>query len=176
MNGRDAGKPGGLETGLPEGLLAELRTRVQTSEHPREHAVDVLFALHSRHGYLSDEVVVEAAALLSMTPLEVDEIATFYNFLYRRPVGRHVIHVCDGTVCWMQGHESVLDHLRATLGIGPGETTPDGLFTLLPVCCIGYCDRAPAMLVDLAVHGNLTPERIDRILEDLRVHERTRIP
>ncbi len=153
---------------LPPALEEDLRAKVAASAHPPELAVDVLFAYQAHLGWLSDEAVTEAAGLLGMTPLELDEVATFYSLLYRRPVGRHVIHVCDGTVCWMQGHESVLDHLKRTLGIGPGETTADGLFTLLPVCCIGYCDRAPAMLVDLKVHGNLTPEGIDEILGKLR--------
>lgn len=156
---------------LPPDLEKALRAQLEGAEHPREHAVDVLFALQSRFGYLSDEAVNAAAELLGMTPLEIDEIATFYDLLYRRPVGRHVIHVCDGTVCWIQGHLSVLEHLRKTLGIEPGETTPDGLFTLLPVCCIGYCDRAPAMMVDLEVHGNLTPQAIDEVLDRLRARD-----
>ncbi|NTU59725.1 MAG: NADH-quinone oxidoreductase subunit NuoE [Deltaproteobacteria bacterium] len=156
---------------MPPALETGLREKLAGSAHPREHAVDVLFALQAHFGWLTDDAVAEAARLLGMTPLEVDEIATFYNLLYRRPVGRHVIHVCDGTVCWMQGHESVLAYLEAKLGIAPGETTADGLFTLLPVCCIGYCDRAPAMLVDLKVHGNLTPGAIDAVLDGLRARE-----
>jgi NADH-quinone oxidoreductase subunit E len=157
-----------LKTLFPDELIGRLRAQVAAAEHPRELAVDVLFALQAHSGWLPDEAVETAARLLGMTALEVDELATFYNFLYRSPVGRHVIHVCDSVVCWMQGAVSVLDHLRQRLGIAPGETTPDGLFTLLPVCCIGYCDRAPAMLVDQQVHGELTPERIDGLLAELR--------
>lgn len=161
---------------LPETLRDQLHARLAHSPHPREHAVDVLFALQEHYGFLSDEAVVEAAGLLALTPLEVDELATFYTFLYRKPVGRHVLHVCDGTVCWLEGGDSVLGHLRKTLGVEPGETTPDGLFTLLPVCCIGYCDRAPALLVDLRVHGNLTPETIDALVEKLRRQASERTP
>lgn len=157
-----------MEAVYPEELLARLRGQVAAAEHSRELAVDVLYALQEHGGWLSDDAVAVAAELLGMTPLEVDELATFYNFLYRMPVGRHVIHVCDSVVCWMQGGLSVQEHLSRRLGIGPGETTPDGLFTLLPVCCIGYCDRAPAMLVDQTVHGELTAERIDQILGGLR--------
>lgn len=152
----------------PDELIGRLRAQVASVEHAREAAVDVLFALQEQDGWLPDEAVETAAALLGMTALEVDELATFYNFLYRRPVGRHVIHVCDSVVCWMQGGVAVLEHLSRRLGIGPGQTTPDGLFTLLPVCCIGYCDRSPAMLVNLKVHGELTAERIDEILDRLR--------
>ena len=102
-----------------------------------------------------------------MTPLEVEEVATFYEFIYRKPVGTHVIHVCDGVVCWMQGHQTVLDYLRGKLAIDLGETTSDGRFTLLPTCCIGYCDRAPSMMIDFRIYGNLTTERIDQILDRL---------
>ena len=137
-------------------------------EHPRELAVDVMFAIQDHYGYLSDEALAEAASMLGMTPLELDELATFYTFTFREPVGKFVIHVCDSVVCWMNGYESVRDHLCRKLGIALGETTPDGLFTLLPVCCIGYCDRSPAMLVNRRVHGELTPEKIDAIIETCR--------
>ena len=153
---------------LPRELEDDLRAKVQAAEHVRELAVDVLFAVQGHHRYLSDEALADAAAILGMTPLELDELATFYDLLYRKPVGRYVIHVCDGSVCWMHGQPSLTEHLSARLGIPVGATTPDGLFTLLPVCCIGYCDRAPAMLVNLEVHGELTPSRIDEILEGLR--------
>lgn len=153
---------------LPQKLKQRLEEQVAGAEHPRELVVDVLFALQEHYGYLSDEAVAEAAGLLDMTPLEIEELATFYTFIYRRPVGRYVIHVCDSVVCWMNGVESVKDYLGRKLGIGDGETTADGLFSLLPVCCIGYCDRAPAMLINKKAYGLLTPEKIDRILEKLK--------
>jgi NADH-quinone oxidoreductase subunit E len=128
----------------------------------------VLTAVQEHYGHLSDEAVAEAAALLEMTALEVDELATFYTFLYREPVGKYVIHVCDSLICWMEGEENLVDHLCRTLGIGMGETTADGLFTLLPVCCIGYCDRAPAILVNRKVHGPLTIETLDGLIEGLK--------
>ncbi len=153
---------------LPKELKERLEAEIREVEHPRELAVDVMFAVQEHYGYLHDEALAEAAALLAMTPLELDELATFYTFTFREPVGKHVIHVCDSLVCWMNGGVPVLDHLSRRLGIGPGETTADGMFTLLSVCCIGYCDRSPAMLVDRRVHGELTPEKIDGILERLR--------
>ncbi len=127
-----------------------------------------MYLLQKHYGYLTDEAVREGAALLGMTPLEVEELATFYDFIYREPVGKYVIHVCDSAICWMEGHESVLAHLCGKLNIPVGGTTADGLFTLLPVCCIGFCDQAPAMLVNGEPYGDLTPESIDRILETLR--------
>ena len=153
---------------LPETLEQELRTMIARVEHPREMAIDVVNALQDRYGYLSDENLVEAAALLGMSPLELEELATFYTFIYREPVGRYVIHVCDSVICWMAGEENLVAHLCERLGIQLGETSADGLFTLLPVCCIGYCDRAPAILVNRKVHGPLTVESLDRLIDTLR--------
>jgi NADH-quinone oxidoreductase subunit E len=153
---------------LPKDLRDRLESEIKSVEHPRELAVDVMFAIQDHYGYLSDEALAEAAGLLDMTPLELDELATFYTFTFREPVGRYVIHVCDSVVCWMNGYESVKEYLVRKLEIGLGGTTADGLFTLLPVCCIGYCDRSPAMLVNRRVHGSLTPEKIDEIIAKCR--------
>ena len=149
-------------------IRKDLGDKIATAEHPRELVVDVLFALQSHHGWLSDEAVADAAKMLSMTPLEVEELATFYTFLYREKVGRYVIHICDSLVCWMKGGENLKDYLCERLGVELGGTSADGLFTLLPVCCIGYCDRSPAMLVNRKVHGPLTREKIDGIIDSLR--------
>jgi len=130
--------------------------------------VDVLFALQSHYGWLSDGAMAEAADMLSMTPLEVEELATFYTFLYREKVGKYVIHICDSLICWMKGGENLKDHLCKRLEVELGGTSADGLFTLLPVCCIGYCDLSPAMLVNRKIYGSLTREKIDGIIESLR--------
>ena len=130
--------------------------------------MDVMLALQDHYGYLYDEVVEEAAMLLGMSPLEVEAVATFYTFIYREPVGKYVIHVCDSVICWMGGYESIRDYLCKKLDIEVGATTADGLFTVLPVCCIGYCDQSPAMLINRKVYGHLTPEKIDEILDKLK--------
>jgi NADH-quinone oxidoreductase subunit E len=153
---------------LPQALNASLQEKISSAEYPRELVVDVMLDLQDHYGYLSDEALEAAASLLDLTPLEVEELATFYTFIYREPVGKYVIHVCDSVVCWMDGYESIQDHLCAKLGIKMGETTADGLFTLLPVCCIGYCDRSPAILVNRKVYGPLTAEKLDNILVELR--------
>ena len=153
---------------LPEELIATLKKEISIAEHPRELVVDVMLAFQDHYGYLSDEALEEAAMLLDMTPLELEELATFYTFIYREPVGKYVIHVCDSVICWMDGYESIRDYFSQKLGIKMGETTSDGLFTLLPVCCIGYCDRSPAILINRKVYGPLTIEKLDDILEELR--------
>ncbi len=154
---------------LPEELFKGLQQKIASADHPRELAVDIMMAVQNHYGYLSDEAVQEAARLLEMTPLELEELATFYDFIYREPVGKFVIHVCDGVVCWMNGYDSVLNHLFKRLGIKPGETTEDGMFTVLPTACIGYCDLSPAMLINGKAYGPLTPEKIDDILNRLRI-------
>jgi NADH-quinone oxidoreductase subunit E len=153
---------------VPKELEASLVEKIAHADHPREMVVDVMLALQEHYGYLSDEAVEAVAALLGMSPLEVEELATFYTFIYREPVGKYVIHVCDSVICWMDGFESIRDYLCKKLDIAVGATSADGRFTLLPVCCIGYCDLSPAMLINRKVYGHLTPQKIDEILEKLR--------
>ena len=153
---------------VPKELLEMFQKKIASIDQPRELAVDVMFALQNHYGYLTDEALEEGAKLLAMTPLELEELATFYDFIYREPVGKFVIHVCDGVVCWMNGLQSVVDYLHQKLGIRLGETTEDGLFTLLPTACIGYCDLSPAVLVNGRPYGPLTPEKIDNLLQKLR--------
>ena len=153
---------------IPEELREKLQAEIAGAEHPREQAINVMYAVQEHYGYLTDEALQEAAELLGMTPLELDELATFYDFIYREPVGKFVIHVCDGVVCWMFHENSVFDYLCRKLGVCAGQITADGLFTVLPIACIGYCDHAPAMLVNGRLYGPLTPEKIDEILEKLK--------
>ena len=152
---------------LPEELKHKLAAEIAEAESPREKAVDVMFAIQDIRGWMSDEAMEEAAVLLGMSPLELDELATFYDYIYRSPVGKYVIHVCDSAMCLLEGHLRVIDYVSARAKVPMGGTSPDGLFTLLPVCCIGYCDRAPAMMINKKVYGKLTPEKIDRILDKL---------
>jgi len=156
---------------LPETVKTELERRIAEADHPKELVVDVMMACQAAFGYLSDEAVAIAAGMLDMTPLEIEELATFYNYIYREPVGRYVIHICDSVVCWMAGYVPLRDYLSQKLGIEMGGTTPDGRFTLLPACCLGYCDRAPAMMINKRVYGFLTPEKIDAIIDELSSEE-----
>ncbi len=153
---------------LPHDLKTKLVGMIALSDHPREKAIDVMNDLQNYYGHMTDDAMEEAAEMLGMTPLELEELATFYDFIYREPAGKYVIRVCDSSVCWMRDHESVIQHITEKLGVKMGETTVDGLFTLLPVVCLGYCDRAPAMLVNQKVYGLLTAEKIDGILDELK--------
>jgi NADH-quinone oxidoreductase subunit E len=153
---------------IPEHLKIELQQRVASAVTPREAAVDVMKELQRQYGWLTDEAVQEAAELLGLSPLQVEELATFYEMIYRRPVGRHVIHVCDSISCWAAGGESLLKHFELLLGIKAGATSADGLFTLLPCCCLGNCGNAPAVMVAERQFGPITLEQATTILTDLR--------
>ena len=153
---------------IPPELQQHLQAQIAGAEHPREQAINVMFQVQKHYGYLTDEGLVEAAEILGLTPLELEELATFYDFIYRRPVGKYVIHVCDGVVCWMFHENSVFEYLCQKLGVCAGEVSADGMFTVLPTACIGFCDHAPAMLINGKMYGPLSPELIDEILEKLK--------
>jgi NADH-quinone oxidoreductase subunit E len=138
------------------------------SRFPRRSAaaLEALLVLRTSRGWVPEEGLREIAATLGMTIDELDSVATFYTQVFHKETGRHVILVCDSISCWVTGAESVLAHLQKKLAIGPGQTTGDGRFTLIPSVCLGACDKAPAMLVDGRLYGNLTPERIDEILDE----------
>jgi NADH-quinone oxidoreductase subunit E len=153
---------------LPQQQIDKFKAKAAAIAHPHELIVDLLRAIQAHHGWVPDEGVLLTAETLGVLPIEVEEVATFYDKIFRREVGRRVIHVCDSICCWATGAEMIAGHLQKSLGIGLGETTADGLFTLLPTCCLGACGDAPAMMIGLTTYGHLTPEKIDRILADVR--------
>jgi NADH-quinone oxidoreductase subunit E len=155
-------------------VLSELEKREINRElphlpNPRAACLEALNVVQRHRGWVSDNAVDDIAAFLGMTPVEVDSVATFYSLIFRKPVGRHVILLCDSISCWVTGGNALRDQLLARLGIGFGETTADGRVTLLPVACLGACDRAPAMMVDDELIGPLTPALVERIVADLRL-------
>lgn len=143
---------------IPENLKETLVQRVADAVTSREAAVDVMKELQRHYGWLTDEALEEASRLLGVTPLQIEELATFYEMIYRRPVGRHVVLVCDSISCWARGGETLLESLANLLEIEPGSTTADGVITLLPCSCLGNCGEAPCMMVGEAQYGRMTPE------------------
>jgi NADH-quinone oxidoreductase subunit E len=119
---------------------------------------------HSRR-WVSDEHIRDIADLLNISVEDVDSVASFYSRVYRKPVGRNIILICDSMVCMLMGGESLYDYLNKKLGIGYAETTSDGRFTLLPISCLGDCDHAPSFMINGDLYNNLTKEKIDQILE-----------
>lgn len=153
---------------IPKTLKQELEARVASAVTPREAAVDVMKEIQRHYGWLTDEGVLEAAKLLGLSPLQVEELATFYEMIYRRPVGKKVLHVCDSISCWAVGFETLMAHLGKRLGVEPGGTTADGMFTLLPCACLGLCGDGPALMVGETLYGKVTPERAEEILAEER--------
>jgi NADH-quinone oxidoreductase subunit E len=150
---------------LTEEVRAQIAEQVQHYDRRRAGCVEALKIVQQHHGWVSDQDLRDVALLLDMTPDELDGVATFYSMIFRRAVGRHVILICDGVTCWIMGYEDLLAHLVDGLGIGLGETTADGKFTLLPVSCLGTCDHAPALMIDDELYRDLNRDRIDQILE-----------
>ena len=126
---------------------------------------EALKIVQRHRGWVSDESLTDIARFLDMTEEELDSVATCYNLIFRKPVGKHVILMCDSVSCWIMGHEDLYDHLTQRLGIDFGETTSNGRFTLLPVACLGACDHAPAMMIDETLHVDLTVATLDEILD-----------
>ncbi len=120
-----------------------------------------------RDGWVDDDGIADVADYLDMSREELDSVATFYNLIFRQPVGKHVILVCDSVSCWIEGYDDIVAHLKSRLGIDFGQTTDDKRFTLLPIPCIGLCDQAPAMIVGTTTYGKLTNDRVDEILKEV---------
>jgi NADH-quinone oxidoreductase subunit E len=150
---------------IPEQLKRALEQHIAAAVTQREAAVTVMKEIQRHYGWLTDEALREAAQLLGLTPLQVEELATFYEMIYRRPVGKRVIHVCDSISCWAMGGESLLQQLAAHLGIAVGETTGDGMFTLLPCACLGNCGEAPTIMTGDNIYGRLTLEKALEVLQ-----------
>ena len=150
---------------LTEPEQREIEEELRHYLDKRAACIEALNIVQRHHGWVSDEHLKQLAGVLGMTADELDGVATFYNLVFRKPVGRHAILLCDSVSCWIMGYEEVRRHLYENLGIRMGETTLDGRFTLLPIVCLGACDHAPAMMVDEDLHENLTPDGIDRVLD-----------
>jgi NADH-quinone oxidoreductase subunit E len=146
---------------------AEIEGHVACYLHRRAAAPEALGVVQAHRGWVSDEALADVADVLAMTTTELESLATAYTMIFRRPVGRHVILLCDSVSCWVMGYEKLLEHLRTRWGVGSGETTADERFTLLPTACLGACDHAPALMIDGVLYGDLTVEKLDRILEGL---------
>ena len=131
----------------------------------RAAAATAMRIVQRRRRWLSDEVLADLGEYLGMSLEELDSLATFANMLFRRPVGRHIVLVCDSFACWSLGYAELRAAIQTQLGVGLGETTSDGRFTLLPIVCLGACDRGPALMVDADLHGPVAPPEVGAILE-----------
>jgi NADH-quinone oxidoreductase subunit E len=148
----------------------EQRFEQMATHYPTKRSLLVPTLLYAQDeiGFLSGEAIVEIAERLELTELEVRNVISYYSMLTTRPRGRYNIQVCTNIACLLTGGEEILDHCRIRLGIREKQTTPDGLFSLEEVECIGACSWAPAVQVNYDFHENLTPEKMDQVLDQYR--------
>lgn len=148
----------------------ETRFSEMLGHYPTKRSVLVPTLLYAQDevGFLSDEVVQEIAARLGLTELDVRNVISYYSLLTTKPRGKYNVQVCTNIACMLRGGEELFTHCRKKLGIGHKGTTPDGLFTLEEVECIGACSWAPAVQVNYDFHENLTPEKMDKVLDEYK--------
>jgi NADH-quinone oxidoreductase subunit E len=149
---------------LTEQERKDIEEELRHSAVKQSASIEALKVIQRHRGWVSDEAIKDIAELLEMSPDKLDGVATFYNIIFRKPVGRHVILVCDSISCWVMGYGNIREHLKDRLGIDLGGTTADKRFTLLPNVCLGTCDHAPAMMIDNDTYRDLNPEKVDEIL------------
>src|SRR5574340_171102 len=151
---------------LTEAERADIDKEIGESFTRHAASIPALRAVQRHRGWISDETLREVAEYLGMAPAELENVATFYSLIFRRPVGRTLLAVCDSMVCWSLGSESLLQHLEQKLGVRAGETTPDGAFTLIRIACLGDCDHAPCMMVNETQVRDLDEAVLNRFRSD----------
>ena len=149
---------------LSDSEIAAIDAEIAHVPYRSAVAIDALKIVQEHRGWVSDESLRAIARHLHMSAEELDGVATFYNLIFRRPVGERVILLCNSISCWIKGCEGLQAAICDKLGIGLGETTADNAFTLLPVTCLGACDRAPVMMVGDDLHLDLTEAGLDDAL------------
>ncbi len=150
---------------LTDEEIREIREELAHYDQRQAASIEALRIVQRHRGYVSDQSLAAIAEVLGISTADLDAVATFYNLIYRKPVGRHVVLACNSISCYLLGADGIRDYLSQRLGVKMGETTADGRFTLLPIVCLGACDHGPTMMVDGDLHRDLDPARIDSILE-----------
>ena len=143
--------------------IAEIEEEVAHLPDRESAAIDALLIVQKHRGWVSDESLHAIARRLSMSAEQLDSIATFYNLIFRQPVGRHVVMVCDSVSCYVMGADGLKKAVSEHLGVEFGQTTEDDRFTLLPIVCLGACDKAPTMMIDQDLVENVTAENLGEI-------------
>ena len=153
---------------LSAGARQKIEALKSEYETNRSALIPALHAAQADQGWLSDETQAEVAKLLDLTPQAVREVVTFYTMFRQRPVGRFLLQVCRNLSCCLLGGHRLQRQIEERLGIKEGETTQDGRFTLVSVECLGSCGTAPVLMVNDRYHENVTPQKVDRLLEELK--------
>ena len=158
---------------LSESLKAKFDQVIARYPLKRSAIVPLLMFGQDEIGYVSEELIQEIARAVEVRPIEVIEDIGYYSMLHRQPIGKYNFQVCTNISCLLRGGEAMLEHCSKKLGIGHKQTTADGRFSLEEVECLGACCGAPAMQVNYDFYENLTPEKIDALIERLQTNGRT---
>lgn len=150
---------------LTEKEQKEINEEIKNVPTAGAACLDALKIVQNSRGWISDEAVTDIADALGLSNDQVDAVATFYSRIYRKPVGRNVILICDSISCMIMGYGALYKFISEKLKIHFGETTEDGRFTLLPISCLGDCDHAPAIMINHDHYHDLTLEKLDELLE-----------
>jgi NADH-quinone oxidoreductase subunit E len=148
--------------------IAAMQRLMGRYPQPRSALLPMLYLVQAEHGYVSREGMREVAALLGLSPAEVAAVATFYTMFKRTPCGTWLVSVCTNVSCDLAGGSKVYERARSALGIGPGETTADGLFTVEEVECLGACDGAPVVQVNYENYERVTEDGVAEIIDAIR--------
>lgn len=151
--------------------IAEIEHEMTLYPDKQAVGLEALKIVQKHQGWVSDESLLAIAKYLDLPPSDLEGVATFFNLVYRQPVGRNVILFCNSVSCWIMGCDDLRQHIKDTLGIGFGETSTDGEFTLIPVPCLGDCDKAPVMMVGEKMQRKLTRDTIDEIVAQVRAEK-----
>ena len=151
---------------LTEAEIQAIEHEVSLVPHKKAAVIEALKIVQQHRGWISDESVQAIAEHLDMSAAEVDSVATFYNLIFRKPVGQHVILLCDSISCYVMGYQEIYATLEKELKIKFGETTADKKFTLLPNACLGCCDHAPALMIGENLYRDVKVKNITTILNE----------
>lgn len=156
---------------LSENEKKEIEEELKSLPYKSAAVIEALKIVQKYRRWVSDDAIKDIAEFLEVSSDEVDAVATFYNMIYRKPVGKNVIHVCDSVSCWIMGYNDIFSYISKKYNIKMGETSEDGKFTLLPVQCLGTCDHAPALLIEKKLYRDLTPDHEKKLDEILKKYE-----
>ncbi|CAG4932996.1 NAD(P)H-dependent oxidoreductase subunit E [Acidithrix sp. C25] len=156
-------------SGFSQIMRRRAESLVELYPERRSALIPLCHLAQEEAGYLSEDMMRDIADLVGVTPAEVYGTASFYDMLHTEPVGKYLVGVCTNIACLLQGGGELLEHAEEKLGVSPGGTTHDGVFTLEEVECVAHCDKAPAVQVNYRFFGPLTDETFDELIDDLSV-------
>lgn len=149
---------------LSEKEISDIQYCLSHFDHTQPASIDALKVIQKHRGWVSDEAIKSLATYLKISVHDLDAVATFYNLIYRKPVGKKVIRICNSVSCWIMGYEDLSKAIKEKLNLEYGETSDDGVFTLLPGPCLGACDCAPALMINDEIKLNVDISKLDDLL------------